>query len=630
MRKFKINIITPCTRPDNLKLMYNNMLYLETSDLFHWFIIFDTNRIDTLSIDILNEIKEFKNTTFSFCRNSLDPIYKSDRFKEGLTGTGKSADVLRKYGIDIIKSRNHDEEQFIWFLDDDNCMQKGFYWKVYNILKFTNKKAILFRLFDELTFDNVEDVRLDPVQLVFHMGYSDVCDWSSDTPSTFIKDIYSNYKNEFILDNSYAVRKNALKWPLVESERFILYKDLDNICDESNNHYFSTVTTCRGREKNLIEILPSWCEHSNIKEVIVVDWTNDPPLIEVPEFKQLFDKYTKIKIIRIDDQKYFNNGKSQNLGINFISQDMFIKIDGDCKLLNSDLITKLSKLKSGIFTTGYTDQDGLTGFIVVNSDTIKSVGAHREDFDSYGWEDEDLYFRLRKLGLTRYNIFDLNEHIYHIPHKSRSEFHKEKDIKKANRNNQIYSFNVIQPVAAKYDVIFRGHDNRYLIVKEIDPQKTINSFLARDIQNPSDNLDDILNTIVVKLENKYVIYDDNNYSDFDFYEKLSNSKIIRIGNLQEITDLIQKLEKENSDISNLYTIALLQKNDKLNELSEKIDLIISNVNGIKEEYPSLYNPLGNLLFISNSERGNRIILSLDTVFHTRIEFSKIQKYNQIF
>jgi hypothetical protein len=58
------------------------------------------------------------------------------------------------------------------------------------------------------------------------------------------------------------------------------------------------------REYALEEMLPSWSKVDQIKDLVIVDWSSKKPIIENKIVKEQMQKYNKIKIVRVENQKY--------------------------------------------------------------------------------------------------------------------------------------------------------------------------------------------------------------------------------------------------------------------------------------------------------------------------------------
>lgn len=94
-----INIITPCSRPENLvKIGLSINIPLEN---FRWIVVFDAEEIPELPVSK----SEFKNTEFYAHKNP-----------EGCSGNSQ-----RNFALDLI------EEGYVYFQDDDTLMHPEFW-----------------------------------------------------------------------------------------------------------------------------------------------------------------------------------------------------------------------------------------------------------------------------------------------------------------------------------------------------------------------------------------------------------------------------------------------------------------------------------------------------------------------
>ena len=204
------------------------------------------------------------------------------------------------------------------------------------------------------------------------------------------------------------------------------------------------VCAAMNRESILKVSLTSWLQCKGVSEIVIVDWASQNSL------KYLEDLDPRIKVVRVEDQKYFNLGKAYNLGFNNSSCDKILKLDVDY-IINPyySLFDELPKIKKGNFVTGdwrCKDIDNnagfiqyLNGFLYIYRDSFYK-GRGYSNFENYGWDDDDLYNKLQDAGLERV-VMDLStrKYIYHNPHEDdvRSSCYKEKDLKKSATENRL-------------------------------------------------------------------------------------------------------------------------------------------------------------------------------------------------
>jgi len=204
------------------------------------------------------------------------------------------------------------------------------------------------------------------------------------------------------------------------------------------------VCAAMNRESILKVSLASWLQCKGISEIVIVDWSSKSSL------KYLEDLDPKIKVVRVDDQKYFNLGKAYNLGLNNTSCTKILKLDVDY-IINPyySLFNELPKLTKDNFITGdwrCKDIDNnagfiqyLNGFLYIYRDCFYKAKGY-SNFENYGWDDDDLYSKLQEAGLKRI-VMDLkkSKYLYHNPHDDdvRSSCYEEKDLKKSATENRL-------------------------------------------------------------------------------------------------------------------------------------------------------------------------------------------------
>lgn len=204
-----------------------------------------------------------------------------------------------------------------------------------------------------------------------------------------------------------------------------------------SNEKIGIVTACMNR-RNMINVsLQSWLNFKEISEIIIVDWNS------VESLKDLEELDPRIKVIRVENEEFFNIGKAFNLGFKTATADKILKMDVDY-ILNPyfNLFQSEIKLTKDTFITGnWMDKvkDNKMGFMVYLNGFIY---LHKENFekceysgwDNYGWDDDDLYNCLQNNNLKRVKLYDTTDtlFIYHNPHddKVRTENYKSNELMK--------------------------------------------------------------------------------------------------------------------------------------------------------------------------------------------------------
>ena len=117
----KIHVITRCSRLNNLREIHNSVFNTDKFDI-KWYIIFDTNFVDSLPIDLLTFLQ------------SSGVIIKFQKSEE------------KDHGHQLINSvLDEIENGWIYVLDDDNLMHENFYTKIHQSMKSKPKvKGFIF------------------------------------------------------------------------------------------------------------------------------------------------------------------------------------------------------------------------------------------------------------------------------------------------------------------------------------------------------------------------------------------------------------------------------------------------------------------------------------------------------
>ena len=201
----------------------------------------------------------------------------------------------------------------------------------------------------------------------------------------------------------------------------------------------SLVVCSMNRTDNLIRTLDSWINTKLIKDIVVVDYSSTDPLENNDYIKSNNDI---INLVTVKNEKYFNQGKAYNLGIDFAKNEIIIKIDADHMCKSGDWI---KFLYSPIFINYYLVCDyklcysggGLSGFWSMYK---KNFLGYKEDLNSYGYDDIDLYNRIEKeKQINKIIFFDIENYIEHIDHPDddRTKNYQNQNKKHTNAQNEI-------------------------------------------------------------------------------------------------------------------------------------------------------------------------------------------------
>ena len=279
----------------------------------------------------------------------------------------------------------------------------------------------------------------------------------------------------------------------------------------------SIICACKNREESLRISLQSWLCFDQIKEIIIVDWSSDKPI----SYLTTFDN--RIKVIRVENEKYFNLSQPLNLAAKIATGDFILKLDCDYILNpyhsffnNYDIdehsfISGNHNVKQHEFWNGegygidlknmhivdiydyvvtYTHYfKYLKGMLFVHRNAFEKINGFNENIDNYGWEDSDIIHRLELLGLEHKKI-NYDHSLIHIPHPDKKRFENSKiyDPKEEEDLKQQISPEVPKDRAQWEIEYFLSHkyigENRKKFVKVDDPY--VNQKFNWDIEKIKD------------------------------------------------------------------------------------------------------------------------------------------------
>ena len=76
------------------------------------------------------------------------------------------------------------------------------------------------------------------------------------------------------------------------------------------------------RTKQLEQTLPTWTNIPEIKDFVIIDWSSKEPIIENPIIKNETYKNKNIKIIRVENEKFFYRCLAWNLASKYINNEI--------------------------------------------------------------------------------------------------------------------------------------------------------------------------------------------------------------------------------------------------------------------------------------------------------------------
>lgn len=195
----------------------------------------------------------------------------------------------------------------------------------------------------------------------------------------------------------------------------------------------SIITCCMNRNENLEKSLKSWLAVPDVDEIIIVDWGSKVPVW------QLIPKVTngkKIKLISTPSENKWILSRAFNLAASFVTKSNMLKLDADI-ILSQDFFKNYKLTGQNFFhgtwrTAKNINEESLNGQLYCKTNDFWAVNGYHEGITTYGWDDDDLYGRLKQIN--KIENFLGSEHISHLltPDAKRLESQPEFDGKSAN------------------------------------------------------------------------------------------------------------------------------------------------------------------------------------------------------
>ena len=126
------------------------------------------------------------------------------------------------------------------------------------------------------------------------------------------------------------------------------------------------------RTDRLEQMLPSWTKVNKIKDFVIVDWASKEPIINSKIIQDQIKQYPNIKIVRVENQKYFYRCLAWNLANRYTNPENKILLKLDVDYLNIDdswikyLTYSNNELKNYFITGCGTFYRSSTGFLLIN------------------------------------------------------------------------------------------------------------------------------------------------------------------------------------------------------------------------------------------------------------------------
>lgn len=164
---------------------------------------------------------------------------------------------------------------------------------------------------------------------------------------------------------------------------------------------FSLVTACMNREEHLRLALRAWLQLPQLKEVVIVDWSNRRPLAGLRAIDD------RIRIVQVEGEPRWILSYAYNIGIAHATQPVIVKCDADC-LPHPGIFACLPQadcFHAGHWRSGQAvNKPSVNGQTVFAKAQFEAVNGYSEVIRTYGRDDEDFYDRLIAAGYARREI----------------------------------------------------------------------------------------------------------------------------------------------------------------------------------------------------------------------------------
>jgi len=161
----------------------------------------------------------------------------------------------------------------------------------------------------------------------------------------------------------------------------------------------SFVTTCKGRLEHIKETLPLIAKQ-NPDQLIVVDYGCPQNVGDWVEAN-----LPSVTVIRVNDDPGFLMARARNAGLAACITDFVFFIDADVKIKKGFVDwLKIHCDQSSFYRAGPVngELDKTTwGSYIVPAKIVSKIGGYDEIFSEWGGEDDDLYHRLKFIGITQ-------------------------------------------------------------------------------------------------------------------------------------------------------------------------------------------------------------------------------------
>lgn len=179
---------------------------------------------------------------------------------------------------------------------------------------------------------------------------------------------------------------------------------------------YTLVAACNNREDTLLHVIDSWFGVKEVDEIILLDWASSSPIKDLLVEHNKTD--SRLKIFRVETNSPFVLTWAYNIAIDLSNGKYVLKVDCDTQVKGSILRDNPLGKKtfySGDWTQAHNDEEKhLNGIFLISRRDFLNVGGYDERIQGYGWDDSDLYGRLKTSGMTQQALpLKLIRHYHH-------------------------------------------------------------------------------------------------------------------------------------------------------------------------------------------------------------------------
>lgn len=214
------------------------------------------------------------------------------------------------------------------------------------------------------------------------------------------------------------------------------------------------------RHINLLTSIHSWINLA-IDEIIIIDWCSKTEFSTIiPYYLTQNPNFSKIKIFRVDGFDKWVLTWAFNLGFSLAKGDYILKLDADI-IVDENFLEKNPLIENVYYRGAWIkNKPHLTGQFLCKKSILEEIGYYNEIITSYGYDDIDLYNRIK---ITPRKINGL-QHLYNDNY-SRVKYQDSDNIDGENSYNELKS-KLLAPIPFDKSRFRQNSDGSFTIIKK--------------------------------------------------------------------------------------------------------------------------------------------------------------------